>query len=40
MFKKMTTLFFFFFIVTIAFKPMASAHDDYSYHQTKTPIDF
>ena len=26
-----------FFIITIAFKPMASAYDDCSYHQAKTP---
>jgi hypothetical protein len=32
--------FFFFFIVTIAFKPMTSAHDGCSYHQVKTPIGF
>ena len=24
----------------IEFKPMASVHDGYSYHQAKTPIDF
>ncbi len=29
-----------FLIVTIAFKPMASAHDYCSYNQTKTPIGF
>ena len=29
-----------FFLVTIAFKPMASAHDGYSYHQAKTLIGF
>ena len=32
--------FFFFFLVTIAFKPKASARDGCSYHQAKTPIDF
>ena len=31
---------FFFFLVTIAFKPMASAYDGCSSHQAKTPIDF
>jgi hypothetical protein len=30
----------FFFIVTISFKPMASAHDGCSYHQAKTSIGF
>ena len=29
-----------FLIITIAFKLMASAHDDCSYRQTKTSIDF
>jgi hypothetical protein len=34
------TFFFIFFIVTIAFKPMATAHDGCFYHQVKTPIGF
>ena len=33
-------LIYIYFIITIAFKPMAPAHDSCSYYQAKTPIDF